>query len=95
MDFSTKARDLLLSWGLALLLSALLVWAGRHWPLPLLLQPWALARPERALQLALALVLLPPLGMGAWLISSLLRHPGGPPANPDRGESSDCAHGER
>ena len=83
-----KLRQLLLPWGVALLLSALLVAAGRHWPTPLLAQDWALTRPELALQLALALVLLPPAAMAALLLQRLAAAPG-------RGESTDCAQGER
>jgi hypothetical protein len=52
-----------------------LVWAGHRWPVPLLEQAWALARPERPLQLALALVLLPPLLMAWVLLRGLLRLP--------------------
>lgn len=85
-----KGAQLLWSWGAALVVSALLVWAGRHWPQPLLAQAWALQRPELPLLLALALVLLPPLLLGAWLLRGLRR-----PPHPDRGESTDCAQGER
>ncbi len=85
-----KWRQLLLCWALALALSALLVWSGRHWPLPLLQQAWALRQPEAPLRLALALVLVPPLLMVALL---LLRWQGqgtaGGGLHPDRGESSD------
>ncbi|MFO7629503.1 MAG: hypothetical protein R6W06_08305 [Prochlorococcaceae cyanobacterium] len=45
-------------WLLALLLSALLVAAGRRWPAPLPIQPLPV----------LALVLLPPLGLALWLL---------------------------
>ena len=76
------------AWVLALVVSGLLVWAGRHWPTPLLAQAWALERPDAALVLALALVLLPPLGMALWLVLQMARHR-------DSGESIDCAHGER
>jgi hypothetical protein len=53
--------------------SALLVAAGRRWPEPLLDQPWARARPELPLQLALSLVLLPPLLMGLVLVARMRR----------------------
>ena len=53
---------------MALALSALLVWCGRHWPTPLLEQAWAQRQPEASLWLALALVLLPPLLMGVLLL---------------------------
>jgi len=76
------------AWGAALAISAGLVWAGKHWNTPLLEQPWALARPELAAVLALALVLVPPLGMAVWLAFQMIRHR-------DSGESIDCAHGER
>ena len=76
------------AWGVALVVSGLLVWAGRHWPTPLLAQAWALERPDAAVDLALELVLLPPLGMALWLVLQLARHR-------DSGESIDCAHGER
>jgi hypothetical protein len=85
----SKWRQLLLCWALALGLSALLVWSGRHWPLPLLQQAWALRQPEAPLRLALALVLLPPLLMALLL---LVRWQGqgtaGGGLHPDRGESS-------
>lgn len=84
-----KAVQLLLTWAAALALSALLVWCGRHWPLPLLEQSWALRRPEQPFQIAVALVLLPPLLLGLLLLWGLLRHPAAPAAHPDRGESSD------
>jgi type VI protein secretion system component VasK len=93
---AAKARQLLLPWSAALGLSALLVAAGRRWPQPLLAQPWALAHPELPLQLALALVLLPPLLLGLVLLVRM-RQPGlaEAVAHPGRGESSDCAQGER
>ena len=75
-------------WLLALLLSALLVAAGRHWPDPLLQQHWAQAAPDRAALLALLLVLLPPVLFAVVLVIRMRRHL-------DRGESIDCAHGER
>ena len=84
-----KWRQLLPAWGVALAISALLVWAGRRWPVPLLEQSWALAQPERPLLLALALVLLPPLLMGLVLLRGLLRLPPAGAPHPDRGESSD------
>jgi hypothetical protein len=69
-----KGLQLLLTWGAALALSALLVWSGRHWSLPLLEQPWALR---------------PPLLLGLLLLRGLLRHPAPPASHPDRGESTD------
>jgi hypothetical protein len=78
---AAKARQLLLPWSAALGLSALLVAAGRRWPDPLLSQSWALARPELPLQLALALVLLPPLLMGLVLLARM-GAPGLAPAAP-------------
>lgn len=77
-----KLRQLAPSWLLALLLSAGLVAAGRHWPEPLLEQPWLAGRPVLLLTLVAALVLLPPALLALVLIRALLRHP-------DRGESSD------
>ena len=65
------------------------MWAGRHWPTPLLEQGWALARPQRPLQLAVALVLLPPLLMALVLLRGLGPVPQADAAHPDRGESSD------
>ena len=55
--------------GGALVLSALLVAAGRRWPTPLLEQPWALRHPAAPFWLALGLVLLPPLLMGLVLLA--------------------------
>lgn len=83
-----KGLQLLLTWGAALALSALLVWCGRHWPLPLLEQSWALRWPELPFQIALALVLLPPLLLGLLLLRGVLRHPAPPASHPDRGEST-------
>jgi hypothetical protein len=80
----------LLPWSAALGLSTLLVAAGRRWPDPLLAQPWALARPELPLQLALVLVLLPPLLLGLALLARMRRS--GlveAPSHLDRGESFD------
>ena len=85
---SIPVRELLPAWILALLISGILVWAGSHWPTPLLEQAWAQANPGSALTLALALVLGPPALMAAVLVLRMLRHR-------DSGESSDCAHGER
>ena len=82
-------RRLLPPWGAALLLSALLVWAGQRWPTPLLEQAWAQRQPEAPFWLALALVVLPPLLIGLWLLRGLRRHAAAPPSNPDRGESFD------
>ena len=82
-------RASLLSTGLlALALSLLLVAAGRRWPTPLLQQDWAKADPGLAALLAFALVLLPPALMAALLVARMMRHR-------DRGESTDCAQGER
>jgi TRAP-type C4-dicarboxylate transport system permease small subunit len=81
-------RSLLGPWLLALALSALLVWAGRRWPTPLLQQAWAQVDPGWPALLALLLVLLPPALMAFLLIARMVRHR-------DSGESIDCAHGER
>ena len=81
-------RALVKPWLAALALSALLVGAGARWPIPLLQQAWAQVDPSRAALLALALVLVPPGLMAALLIVRMVRHR-------DRGESIDCAHGER
>jgi hypothetical protein len=54
----------------------------------LLQQPWAQAAPDRAALLALLLVLLPPALLAVVLVIRMRRHL-------DRGESIDCAHGER
>ena len=75
-------------WLFALALSALMVGAGRHWPVPLLEQAWAQRAPGLAATLALGLVFMPPALMAVLLISRMLRHR-------DRGESVDCASGER
>jgi len=87
---SSRSTGLSLLWtGLAALaLSLLLVAAGRRWPTPLLQQEWAQADPGLAALLALALVLLPPALMAALLLARMRRHH-------DRGESSNCAQGER
>jgi hypothetical protein len=55
---SSKLRQIGGLWALALLGSALLVAAGRHWPDPL---------PPR-LDLVWSLVVLPPLVLGVWLL---------------------------
>jgi type VI protein secretion system component VasK len=81
-------RALLGPWLLALALSAALVAAGRHWPMPLLQQAWAQADPGLPAVVALLVVLLPPALMAALLLARMRRHH-------DRGESIDCAHGER
>ena len=81
-------RALLGPWFLALAVSALLVLAGQHWPTPLLQQAWAQAAPDRAAWLALFLVLVPPALMAVLLIARML-------ACGDKGESIDCASGER
>ncbi len=85
---AAKWWQLLPAWGAALVLSGVLVWAGGRWPTPLLAQSWALEQPDVAAVLALALVVLPPLGMAVWLALQMVRHR-------DSGESIDCAHGER
>lgn len=87
---SSRSTGLSLLWtGLAALaLSWLLVAAGRRWPTPLLQQGWAQADPGLAAWLALALVLLPPALMALLLLARMRRHR-------DRGESTDCAQGER
>ncbi|MEN9766789.1 MAG: hypothetical protein RLZZ32_749 [Cyanobacteriota bacterium] len=85
---AAKWRELLLAWGLALLISGGLVWSGSHWPTPLLQQSWALAEPGRAAALALVLVLGLPALMALVLGLRMLRHR-------DKGESIDCAQGER
>ena len=71
--------DVLPAWALALALSATLVAAGRRLPQPLAAE---------GLWVALLLVLLPPALMAALLLARMRRHP-------DRGDSIDCAHGER
>jgi type VI protein secretion system component VasK len=81
-------RALLGPWLLALAMSAAMVAAGRYWPTPLLQQAWAQANPGLPALLALLLVLLPPALMAALLLARMRRHH-------DRGESIDCAHGER
>lgn len=53
---NTKAMQLLLAWGGALVGAALLRWGGAHLELP---------SPE--LPLLLSLVFLPPLAMGVWI----------------------------
>ena len=87
---SPRSTGLSLLWtGLAALaLSWLLVAAGRRWPTPLLQQGWAQADPGLAAWLVLALVLLPPALMALLLLARMRRHR-------DRGESIDCAQGER
>jgi len=56
---SAKLRQVAWVWGLSLALAAALAAAGARWPEPL---------PPRA-DVALALVLLPPLAMFLWLLS--------------------------
>ena len=53
---NTKAMQLLLAWGGALIGAALLRWVGAHLELP-----------SPGLPLLLSLVFLPPLGMGVWI----------------------------
>ena len=53
---NTKAMQLLLAWGGALIGAALLRWGGAHLELP-----------SPGLPLLLSLVFLPPLGMGVWI----------------------------
>ena len=55
---TAKLRQLAWIWGVSLALSAALAGAGARWPDPL---------PPRA-DVALALVLLPPLALAAWLL---------------------------
>ena len=81
-DPKPEWQRLLPPWLTALAVSALLVWAGWHWPTPLLEQPWALAHPQWPARLALGLVLLPPLLMALALLAGMGRHHG-------RGGSSD------
>ena len=81
-EFRSEWQRLLPPWLAALALSAVLVWAGRHWPTPLLEQPWALAHPDGPARLALALVLGPPLLMALGLAAGMGHHH-------DRGESID------
>tara|TARA_B100002051_G_scaffold145167_1_gene137543 strand:- start:759 stop:956 length:198 start_codon:yes stop_codon:yes gene_type:complete len=54
---NTKAMQLLLAWGGALIGAALLRWGGAHLELP-----------PPGLPLLLSLVFLPPLGMGVWIV---------------------------
>ena len=53
---NTKAMQLLLAWGGALVGAALLRWGGAHRELP-----------SPGLPLLLSLVFLPPLAMGVWI----------------------------
>lgn len=53
---NTKAMQLLLAWGGALIGAALLRWGGAHLELP-----------SPGVPLLLSLVFLPPLGMGVWI----------------------------
>ncbi len=71
---AARPAPLLLSWGSALLLSALLVAAGRRWPEPLPPLPW----------LVWGLILGPPALMGLWLASRWRRVSAG-----EEGESTD------
>ncbi len=63
----SKWRQLAWLWGLALGFSALLVAAGRYWPEPLAITPWAVW----------LLVLLPPAAMALWLAGRWTMSPGG------------------
>jgi hypothetical protein len=69
---AAKVRSLALLWGLALLVSAALVLAGRRWSDPL--TPHA--------PVVWALLLLPPLATGLWLLRDW-----SVPAAGERGES--------
>ena len=53
---NTKAMQLLVAWGGALIGAALLRWGGAHLELP-----------SPGVPLLLSLVFLPPLGMGVWI----------------------------
>ena len=53
---NTKAMQLLVAWGGALIGAALLRWGGAHLELP-----------PPGVPLLLSLVFLPPLGMGVWI----------------------------
>ena len=55
---TSKTRQVLQVWSLALAASALLAAAGERWPAPLTIRPEVVA----------ALLLLPPLAMLAWLL---------------------------
>lgn len=82
-----KLPSLLLGWSLALLISALLVWAGQRWPEPLEVVSWQVW----------ALVLIPPLLMGIWIASrwrgvpAAAMHPGG---DGDKGQSCNSSHAQ-
>lgn len=62
-----KLRLLALLWSLALLLSAALVAAGRHWPVPLTPRPLPIW----------CLLALPPLLTGLWLLGGWSLPPAG------------------
>ncbi len=81
---ATRPVPLLVTWGAALLVSALLVGAGLRWQEPLPLLPW----------LVWSLILLPPALMGLWLASRwrALASLGASPATGEEGESSESTH---
>ena len=81
----SKLLSLLLGWSLALLISALLVSAGQRWPEPLAVVPWKVW----------ALVLIPPLLMGAWIASRWDRVPAAAAdrsGDGDEGQSCNSSH---
>lgn len=75
MTFS-KSVQLLISWGAALLLSALLVMAGQRWPEPLTIRPLLLW----------SLLLGPPGLLALWLASRWRR------CGDEEGQSSEGTH---
>jgi hypothetical protein len=88
-----KLASLLLVWGLALIISALLVLAGQHRPEPLVPTP----------ALVWGLVLSPPLLMGLWIagrwdrVQALEPTAGvgpGDPGDGDEGQSCNSSHAQ-